>query len=107
MMNVLKLVLKYIILMCIRQTMYVAGTVPSTTTNTMTTTAAAYSTGPTTSRLLATYECPNGWVKAIDYCYFFSQTFAPFPDAELECNRMSAHLASIHSLAENTYIINS
>ena len=106
-MNVLKTCLKYTILVCIRQAMLVADTVPSTTINTMTNSVAAHSSGPTTSRLPTAYECPNGWVQANDYCYYFSKNFASLFDAEIECNRMSAHLASIHSLTENTLIVNS
>ena len=94
--------------------MSVAGSVLSTTTKMMTkrtttmkqaTTTKSIGSIVTTSQ--APHECPEGWIKATEYCYFFSPNFAPILDAELECTRMSAHLASIHNLAENTLAMNS
>ncbi|KAI0228137.1 hypothetical protein LSAT2_021365 [Lamellibrachia satsuma] len=90
------------------------GSVLSTTTKMMTKTTTTMKQATTTESIgsivttsQAPHECPEGWIKATNYCYFFSPKFAPLLDAEVECTRMSAHLTSLHSLAENTLVTNS
>ena len=48
--------------------------------------------------------CPQGWVSNFGACYFFGDTSLPWLDAELECQNRGAHLTSIHSAEEETWI---
>ena len=55
---------------------------------------------PTTS----TPGCNNGWYQFGGHCYYIGNERKPWPEAEEDCLRMEAHLASVHSREENEYI---
>lgn len=51
--------------------------------------------------------CDNGW-KYYDYtgfCYFQGQQSLAYSDAQNQCKSRGANLASIHSGAENAFIL--
>uniref|UniRef100_A0A9J2PE84 C-type lectin domain-containing protein n=1 Tax=Ascaris lumbricoides TaxID=6252 RepID=A0A9J2PE84_ASCLU len=50
-------------------------------------------------------SCPNEWKKNGSYCYRFMTVPHTWQDAESVCVGMGGHLASIHSAAENAFII--
>jgi len=49
--------------------------------------------------------CPGGWNQYDGRCYLLVRVGATWPDAEAYCNSKGGHLASIHSLAENNFIV--
>uniref|UniRef100_A0A915AK13 C-type lectin domain-containing protein n=1 Tax=Parascaris univalens TaxID=6257 RepID=A0A915AK13_PARUN len=49
--------------------------------------------------------CPSEWKKNGSYCYRFMTASHTWQDAESVCVGMGGHLASIHSGAENAFII--
>ncbi|CAJ0573142.1 unnamed protein product, partial [Mesorhabditis spiculigera] len=63
----------------------------------------ARNTVPTVS---PTLQCPAGWsyFAASNACYWVG-TNSTFYDSEATCQRLGGHLASVHSLAESSYII--
>ncbi|XP_067669211.1 echinoidin-like [Haliotis asinina] len=48
--------------------------------------------------------CPSGWTSNGTNCYFFSSFETNWHSANNDCQQRGAHLASIHSESENTYI---
>ncbi|CAJ0560189.1 unnamed protein product, partial [Mesorhabditis spiculigera] len=63
------------------------------------------------------FQCPDGWVYSpdTDFCYYLQNFTTPdsihwqlynWTTAELNCQKMGSHLASIHSKAENNFIFN-
>ena len=49
-------------------------------------------------------SCPQGWFGNFGACYFFGDTEIAWAEAESECQNRSAHLTSIHSTEEETWI---
>ncbi len=51
--------------------------------------------------------CPNGWREFESHCYFFSgnETRLIWVNAENDCIHRGGHLASIHSLAEQDFVV--
>ncbi len=52
------------------------------------------------------FSCPSGWEESNGHCYQLSTTLMSWANAESFCISKGGHLASVHSLAEET-IINS
>ncbi|RWS18671.1 C-type lectin domain family 4 member E-like isoform X3, partial [Leptotrombidium deliense] len=50
-------------------------------------------------------ECEPNWSKFANRCYFRNDTYANRYDAERNCEKMNAKMVSIHSLAENDFIV--
>uniref|UniRef100_A0AC35GRD2 C-type lectin domain-containing protein n=1 Tax=Panagrolaimus sp. PS1159 TaxID=55785 RepID=A0AC35GRD2_9BILA len=48
--------------------------------------------------------CPNGSIEFQNFCYFFYPNATQFFNAELTCNGLNGHLASIHDGFINTFI---
>jgi hypothetical protein len=48
--------------------------------------------------------CPGGWEEFERYCYQVRPTVKHWIEAENDCTMTGAHLASIHSQAENDFI---
>ncbi|KHN74052.1 C-type lectin domain family 4 member A [Toxocara canis] len=52
------------------------------------------------------YFCPTDWINNGSYCYRLMQSVeATWESAESACMSMGAHLASIHSAVENSFIM--
>jgi hypothetical protein len=51
--------------------------------------------------------CPSGWRDFESHCYFFSgkETRLIWPNAEYDCITRGGHLASIHSQAEQNFVL--
>ncbi len=70
-----------------------------TTVSTSTTTTAA-TPGTTTM-----FSCPDDWVKYDGHCYYGALEEFTWTEAENECILLGGHLASIHSQAEQDFVI--
>ena len=49
-------------------------------------------------------DCPYGWTFFEHQCYKYMEESATFENAELECKKHKAHLASIHTKEEDNFI---
>ncbi|XP_060589926.1 C-type lectin domain family 10 member A-like [Ruditapes philippinarum] len=49
-------------------------------------------------------ECPNGWTYYESSCYFFGHSDVDFLDAERFCSHYGAHLVSIETANEGTFV---
>ena len=82
---------------------------PTTTYPTTTTTLATRTTTTTTPAPTTTPHCSSSWIEFQGYCYrHFNNINSYLPDwtdADFYClNKERAHLASVHSLEEDTFL---
>uniref|UniRef100_K1RCD1 Low affinity immunoglobulin epsilon Fc receptor n=1 Tax=Magallana gigas TaxID=29159 RepID=K1RCD1_MAGGI len=50
-------------------------------------------------------RCPDGWTMFDKSCYYFGVVPKTWQDAEVACERMSGHLAAVHSAEEEKFIL--
>ncbi len=49
-------------------------------------------------------ECPGEWKLFEGHCYLLVKKYVNWTEGEKDCKNQGAHLASIHSAAENSFI---
>lgn len=49
--------------------------------------------------------CLAGWTLFQNFCYFFEARMLSQPDAEANCQALGGNLASVHSAAENNFLL--
>ncbi|XP_063041539.1 C-type lectin domain family 4 member M [Engraulis encrasicolus] len=59
---------------------------------------------PPTPKAVEDTECPDGWHRFIDSCYYISEDTRDWPDSQRYCQRKGGHLAIIHTAEEQTFI---
>lgn len=50
-------------------------------------------------------RCPDGWTMFDKSCYYFGVVPKTWQDAEVACERLSGHLAAVHSAEEEKFIL--
>ena len=50
-------------------------------------------------------HCPTGWIYMFNNCYYFSTDQQTWNSADAYCVSAGATLASIHSAAENNFLV--
>ena len=52
-----------------------------------------------------TSRCPDGWTKFDNSCYYFGVIPKSWQDAEVACERLGGHLATVHSAEEEKFVL--
>jgi hypothetical protein len=58
-----------------------------------------------TAVLVANNSCPSGsWQEFEGSCYLVVENYSTWEEAEIDCNFLGGHLASIHTAAERNFV---